>query len=256
MTEKPVALQMFTLREESSKDFIGTLKKVAEIGYEGVEFAGYGGLDASELKTVIDDLGLRAASSHIPLVDMEADFSKIIDDQHRLGSTKIVCPFLPPERRTENHYRELITLLNAFGQTCSKEGITLCYHNHDFELEILSDGRTALQTILDETNPDWVKAEFDIYWLTKAGQNPLDWINRYPNRTPLVHLKDMTTDGEQFFAELGTGGVDIESVLQKGDEANVEWWIVEQDRSKLSPLESIEISMNYLKKRLPHLVKS
>jgi sugar phosphate isomerase/epimerase len=256
MTEKPVALQMFTLREESSKDFIGTLKKVAEIGYEGVEFAGYGGLDVTELKTVIDGLGLRAASSHIPLVDMEKDFSKVIDNQHKLESTKIVCPFLPPERRTEADYRELITLLNTFGQTCSKEGITLCYHNHDFELETLSDGRTALQTILEETNPDWVKAEFDIYWLTKAGEDPLEWIEKYPNRTPLIHLKDMTTDGEQFFAELGTGGVDIDSVLQKGEQANVEWWIVEQDKSKRSPFESVEISMNYLKKRLPHLVKS
>jgi sugar phosphate isomerase/epimerase len=150
----------------------------------------------------------------------------------------------------------LIELLNQFGETCSKEGLTLCYHNHDFELEKLSDGRTALEAILDDTNPDWVKAEFDIYWLTKAGQNPLDWIKRYENRTPLIHLKDMTTDSEQFFAELGTGGVDVEAVLQQGKDANVEWWVVEQDRSKRSPLESIEISMNFLKDHLPHLAKA
>ncbi|MFJ7976867.1 sugar phosphate isomerase/epimerase family protein [Peribacillus sp. JNUCC 23] len=253
MTAIPVALQMFTLREESSKDFTGTLKKVAELGYEGIEFAGYGDLTTTELKVVMDDLGLRAAASHIPLIEMEADLTKIIDDQHRIGSNKLVCPYLPPERRTEEDYRELITLLNRFGDTCSKEGITLCYHNHDFELEKLSDGRTALETIFEETNPEWVKAEFDIYWLTRAGQNPLAWIKQYPNRTPLIHLKDMTTDEERFFAELGTGGVDIESVLEKGEEANVEWWVVEQDRSRRSPLESIEISMKYLKKRLPHL---
>jgi len=256
MSHIPVSLQMFTLREESQQDFIGTLKKVADIGYEGVEFAGYGDLTAKELRQVIDDLGLRASSSHVPLVELEKDLSKVISDQHQLGSTKIVCPYLPPERRSEQDYLKLINLLNQFGETCSKEGLTLCYHNHDFELEKLSDGRTALEAILDDTNPDWVKAEFDIYWLTKAGQNPLDWIQRYENRTPLIHLKDMTTDDEQFFAELGTGGVDIEAVLQQGQAANVEWWVVEQDRSRRSPLESIEISMTYLKDRLPHLAKA
>ncbi|MGM0924296.1 MAG: sugar phosphate isomerase/epimerase family protein [Bacillota bacterium] len=255
MNNIPVALQMFTLREESSKDFTGTLKKVAELGYEGVEFAGYYDLSTPELKAVIDDLGLRAAASHVPLIDLEADLTAVIDNQHRLGSNKIVCPYLPPERRTEEDYRELIRLLNQFGKTCSEEGITLCYHNHDFELNKLSDGRTALETIFEETNPEWVKAEFDIYWLTKAGQNPLDWMKRYTNRTPLIHLKDMTNDEKQFFAELGTGRIDIESVIKKGDEAKVEWWVVEQDRSNLTPLKSIEISMNYLKKQLPHLAQ-
>lgn len=256
MSHIPVSLQMFTLREESQQDFAGTLKKVAAIGYDGVEFAGYGGLAAKELRRVIDDLGLRASSSHVPLLELEAALSRVIDDQHQLGSTKIVCPYLPPERRSEQDYLKLIKLLNQFGETCSKEGLTLCYHNHDFELEKLSDGRTALEAILDDTNPDWVKAEFDIYWLTKAGQNPLDWIKRYENRTPLIHLKDMTTDDEQFFAELGTGGVDVEAVLQQGQAANVEWWVVEQDRSRRSPLESIEISMTYLKDRLAHLAKA
>jgi sugar phosphate isomerase/epimerase len=82
----------------------------------------------------------------------------------------------------------------------------------------------------------------------------VEWIHRYKNRTPLVHLKDMTTDAEQFFAELGTGGVDLETVLNAGEEAGVEWWVVEQDLSRRTPLESIEISMNYLKSKLPHLL--
>ncbi|MBF0705443.1 sugar phosphate isomerase/epimerase [Alkalihalobacillus hwajinpoensis] len=245
MANIPVAVQMYTLREESEKDFIGTLKKISDIGYHGVEFAGYYDMSAKDLKKVMDDLGLMAASSHIPLDKLLEDLSSVIAYQHEIGSTKLVCPFLAPEMRTEEGYSELIRSLNDIGRECSKEGITLCYHNHDFELERLSNGKTALGTILDETNPECVKAEFDIYWLTRAGENPVEWMKRYQDRTPLVHLKDMTTDGEQFFAELGTGGVDLNGVLNQGDVSNVDWWIVEQDKCKRSPLESIEMSMNY-----------
>ncbi|KMM36779.1 sugar phosphate isomerase/epimerase family protein [Guptibacillus hwajinpoensis] len=245
MANIPVAVQMYTLREECEKDFVGTLEKVAEIGYQGVEFAGYYGMLAKDLKKVIDQLGLKAVSSHIPLDSLQEDLLSVIAYQREIGSNKIVCPFIAPEQRTEEGYSELIRSLNDIGQECSKEGITLSYHNHDFELERLRNGKTALETILDETNPEWVKAEFDIYWLTRAGEDPVEWMRRYQDRTPLVHLKDMTTDGEKVFAELGTGGVDLNAVLNQGNASNVEWWIVEQDRCNRSPLESIEISMNY-----------
>lgn len=130
-----------------------------------------------------------------------------------------------------------------------------CYHNHDFELDRLKDGRLALETIFDETSPELVKTELDVYLLAKANQDPAEWLSVYRNRSPLVHLKDMTTDEEQFFAELGTGGVDLESILKMGQEAEVEWWIVEQDASRRAPLESVGISMNYLKTKLPYLAK-
>ncbi|MBT2728905.1 sugar phosphate isomerase/epimerase [Bacillus sp. ISL-75] len=254
MKNIPVAVQMYTLREESEKDFAGTLKKVAELGFDGVEFAGYGGLTAKEVKSLLDELGLRAAASHVPLEQLETKLSQVIEDMKILGSKYIVCPYLMPDRRSEQDYQALISLLNHAGEICRKEGITLCYHNHDFELECLSDGRMALEAIFDDTSIDQVKAELDIYWLTKAGEKPVEWINRYKNRTPLIHLKDMTTDEEQFFAELGTGGVDLEAVLNTGEEAGVEWWVVEQDMSRRTPFESIEISINYLKSKLPHLV--
>jgi sugar phosphate isomerase/epimerase len=250
MTRIPVAVQMFTLREESQKDFAGTLRKVADLGYDGVEFAGYGGLTAKEVKTLLDELGLQAASSHVPLEELANNLAKVIEDQKILGSKYVVCPYLLPENRSEQNYKTLVSVLNHAGEVCQKEGITLLYHNHDFELERLSDGRMALETIFDDTNPEYVKTEFDVYWLTKAGENPVEWINRYHNRTPIVHLKDMTTDGEKFFAELGTGGVDIQAVLNTGSNAGVKWWVVEQDVCRRNPFESIEISINYLKEQL------
>src|SRR5699024_6569009 len=131
----------------------------------------------------------------------------------------------------------------------STEGITHYYQNHDIELDRLADGRIALKAILDDTSPENVQAEFDIYWLAKGNEDPVDWLERYKGRTPLVHLKDMTTDHEQFLAELGTGEVDIDSVLEKGNSNDIKWWVVEQDESRLTPFESIDISINYLKNK-------
>ncbi|NYE08100.1 sugar phosphate isomerase/epimerase [Bacillus niacini] len=250
MSKIPIAVQMYTLREESAKDFTGTLRRVAELGFDGIEFAGFGGLTAKEVKVLLDDLGLKAVSSHIPLEELENNLIQVIEDQKIVGSGFVVCPYIMPERQSEEDYIALISFLNQTGEILRREGITLCYHNHDFELERLSDGRTVLEAIYEGTNSENVKAEFDIYWLTKAGEVPAEWISRYQNRTPLIHLKDMTTDEEQFFAELGTGVVDIESVLRKGEEAGVQWWIIEQDASRLTPFESIEISINYLKRKL------
>lgn len=248
MNQISIALQMYTLRDECAKDFVGTLKKVAALGYHGVEFAGYGDIPAKELRRVMDSLGLRAASSHVPVHDLANNTEQVIEDQQILGSSYVVCPYI--EERTETDYRRLINTLNIAGEKCKKAGISLCYHNHDFELEQLGDGRTALQTILEETNPEWVKAEFDIYWLTFAGEDPVAWMNRYKGRTPIVHLKDMTTDEERFFAELGTGGVDIESVLGLGESSGVDWWIVEQDECRQDPFQCVSESINFLKKQM------
>ncbi|OXS73431.1 sugar phosphate isomerase/epimerase family protein [Domibacillus enclensis] len=250
MNNIPVAVQLFTLREETEKDFAGTLKRVAELGFDGVEFAGFGELSAKEVKALLDEYGLKASSSHVPLDRIQEDIENVIEEQKIIGSRYVVCPYILPEQRSEENYRALLQTLETAGEACRKEGLTLCYHNHDFELEKMADGRTVLETILDETK---TAAEFDIYWLTKAGEQPAEWIKKYAGRTPLVHLKDMTTDDVQFFAELGTGGVDIEAVLETAEATNVEWWVVEQDMTKRTPFESIEMSLDYLKTKLPHL---
>ncbi|MCA0971510.1 sugar phosphate isomerase/epimerase [Halobacillus litoralis] len=239
----PVAAQLYTLRNETAQDFKGTLKQVADLGFDGVEFAGFGGHSAEEVKEMLEEFGLQAASSHVPLADLKNRLDDVIQDQHTIGSSFVVCPYI--EDRTEEDYHALVEDLKGIAKQCQKEGLTLCYHNHDFELENLSDGRTALQTIFEEV-PE-LETEFDIYWLKKAGEEPVEWLEAYRNRSPLVHLKDMTTDEEQFFAELGTGGVDLKSVEEKGKDIGVKWWIVEQDESRRSPIESLEISMAYIK---------
>ncbi|MGV3487563.1 MAG: sugar phosphate isomerase/epimerase family protein [Tuberibacillus sp.] len=249
MTKIPVALQMYTLRRESEKDFLGTLEKVAALGYSGVEFAGYGGLDPQVLKNVLSDNGLIPVSSHVPLHLLENELANVIKDLQALGCPHLVCPWLAPEQRTEAFYAKLIDVLNHVGKNCREQGITFSYHHHDFELATLDNGKKPLEWLMAETNPDWVKVEFDVYWLKKAGEDPVDWLRRFKGRAPLIHLKDMTKDDTQFFAELGTGGVDIDSILNQGEPAGVEWWIVEQDECTGSPLDSVAASMEFLKQK-------
>ncbi|WP_147803255.1 sugar phosphate isomerase/epimerase family protein [Alkalicoccus halolimnae] len=244
MKHIPLAIQLYSLREETEKDFTGTLKKAADLGYEGVEFAGYGGLKASELKKVLEDLGLKAAGTHVQLDDLEQDLDNIIAYQKEINNGHIICPFLPEElRKDKASYEDTAKRLNRVGKVCAEHGMTFSYHNHDFELDS-KEGEVPLHLLLRE---EYVNAELDIYWLQKAGEDPLQWMKQYKKKTKLLHLKDMTTDGRQDFAELGTGGIDLEAVMTQGKEGNLDWFIVEQDVSHIGALKSAEVSINYLK---------
>ncbi|MDQ0338813.1 sugar phosphate isomerase/epimerase [Caldalkalibacillus uzonensis] len=236
------------MREEVKKDFAGTLEKIAAMGYDGVEFAGYWeDYRPTELKKILDNLGLRIAGSHIPLDMLKSDLLQVIEYQQELGNKKIICPYLlPEERKTKEDYLRLAGLFNEIGKKCKEHGITFIYHNHDFELHRFGD-ETGLEILLNETNPEWMQFELDIYWLKKAGEEPLTWLAKYQDRIPLIHLKDMTDDKEEFFAELGTGKIDFKPIINFGRQHSVEWWVVEQDKCKRDPLESIKISISYLK---------
>ncbi|MGM0873832.1 MAG: sugar phosphate isomerase/epimerase family protein [Bacillota bacterium] len=247
-----IAVQLYTLQAECEKDFYGTLEKVAELGFNGVELAGYWGKEAEDLKATLDRLGLTAVSSHVPIEKMEDNLEAELEYLKTIDCKNIVCPYLLEDRRGD--YLQLAKILNKVGERSQQEGILLSYHNHDFELE-KSDGKSYLDILFAETNPEYVKAELDVYWLTLAGEDPLQWMEKYTGRIPLIHLKDMTTDDKRTFAELGTGGVNIEGVLKKSKEAKVQWLVVEQDKCNRSPFESIEISMKYLKETLPKIGK-
>lgn len=245
---KKVGIQLFTLREEAAKDFDRTLEKIADLGYEGVEFAGYfGEYSAGDLKRKMERLGLENAGSHIPYHMIKDDIDSVISYQIEAGSTSIVCPIIPEENRTSKKgYEEVVNVLNHAGEQCNKQGIHFSYHNHAFELEEV-DGIIPLDYILENTNEEWVQAELDVYWLKKAGQDPVEWLKHCKNRMARIHIKDMTTDDEQFFAELGTGGLDVDHIIEQGEQTKAEWFIVEQDKTKRTPFESAAISMEYLK---------
>ncbi|MCS7221718.1 MAG: sugar phosphate isomerase/epimerase [Anaerolineae bacterium] len=248
MSKLPIALQMYTVRDVAEKDFLGTLRQVAQIGYAGVELAGTGDLSARELRAVLDDLGLLVAGSHTPLHTLESDLAGVIEFNQAIGSPHIIIPWVPSERRqTLDGWRQVAASLNEIGQKVRQAGLYLCYHNHAFEFEAF-DGKFALDWLYELTDPELVKAELDTYWIQYAGQDPAAYIRKYAHRLGLLHLKDMEPGDEHMFAEVGEGILNWPAIFQAAEASTARWYVVEQDRSRRSSVESARLSFENLKK--------
>ncbi|MCE5252585.1 sugar phosphate isomerase/epimerase [bacterium] len=244
----PVGLQLYTLRELTEKDFTGTLKKVAAIGYDGVEFAGYGGLSAVELKKLIDDLGLKCAGTHEGFENLEKKLDETIAFNAGIGSSFIICPSMPGEWRDKGAegFKAFGERMNKIGAAVKKAGMQLCYHNHNFEFKKEND-KFLIEYLYETADPELVKAEVDVYWVQFAGENPAAFIRRYGKRCILIHMKDMADDADRSFAPVGTGVLDMKSIVRASKEANAAWFIVEQDRTKRPPLEAVGISLKNMR---------
>jgi sugar phosphate isomerase/epimerase len=243
----PISLQMYTLRDETARDFPGTLRAVADLGYGAVELAGYGGMSAADLRRELDSCGLRVSGAHTPINRLEGDLDTVIAEMKTLGAPYVICPFLPPDRRPDAAgYARLAHTLDSIGAECRKQGVQLAYHHHDFELQRFGD-TTGLHILMNDRDAQNVKAEIDVYWAAIAGFDPAALLREFGSRAPLVHLKDMTAAPERTFAEVGNGTLDILGILAAADEIGAEWLIVEQDRCARPALESIGMSIDYLR---------
>ena len=247
MTKVGVALQLYTVRDQTAKDYVGTLREVAKMGYPGVEIAGGHSFSAAELRRVLDDLGLKVAGSHIGIEKLEEDIDREIEYNLAIGNRDLVCPYLPePRRRDAAGYRATAATLSALGAKCRQRGARLSYHNHSFEF-VRFDGEYGLDILLGSADPAAVNWEADVYWLQHGGVSPADYLRRYSGRIPLVHLKDMLGDATRAFAEVGEGIVDFRSVFAAGEASGAEWYIVEQDICRRPSLESAKLSLEHLK---------
>lgn len=251
---KNVGLQLYTLRSELSKDPDGILKKVAEIGYKEVETFGYAngkffGKTPVEFKSLLSDLGLSTPSGHYMPNNLKKDWNQVVDHAAEAGQKFMMCAFLfPQDRKTADDYKKLGELFNQSGEVCKKAGIQFGYHNHDFEFQPL-DGQLPYDLLLKETDSKLVKMELDLYWATHAGVDPLELFKKNPGRFPLVHLKDMAKTEKREFAEVGTGSIDFQRILDARKLAGIEHYFVEQDAvTKGTPLEAIAISFKNVEK--------
>jgi sugar phosphate isomerase/epimerase len=262
--KKYIGLQLYTVRDAMAKDPAGTLAKVAQIGYNSVEGATYTGnemfygMSGNDFSKVLKDNGLIMPSSHYRLgedgADMKGtilnDWNKAVDDAAALGIKYMICAWLSPaERGTLEHYKKIGGDLNKAGEICKKAGIQLCYHNHDFEF-IQEDGKYPYETLLANTDKDLVKMEMDMYWVTKAKQDPIALINEHPGRFPLWHLKDMDNTPKQMFTEVGNGIIDFKNIFKHASKAGLKYFFVEQDICPGSPFDSITKSITYIKNNL------
>ena len=249
MAQIPVALQLYTVRDVAAEDFVGTVRQVADMGYAGVELAGEtGGMSPAELKSFLDDLGLKRAGSHTGLDLLEGDLQKVIDDNLAVGNPWVVCPWMPEERRQDaDGWRKAAEALTEIGGKVKAAGLQLCYHNHSFEFEQF-EGQTGFDIFYEAADPELVMAEIDTYWVQHGGEDPAATIRRFAGRCPLVHLKDMTDDPEPTFTEVGNGILDFQAIFAASVEAGADWYIVEQDRCDGPSIESARISLENLKK--------
>jgi len=240
----PVALQLYSVRDETAKDFAGTLAKVAAIGYKGVEFAGFGGLTAKQARAELDKLHLEAAGSHEGWESMQKDLSAVIAYNVELGNPYIVCPWAPIQ--DAESVKKFAALFNSWGEKIQENGMEFCYHNHAHEFAKVG-GDYALDLLFKETDPALVEIEFDTCWVTAAGADPVEYIRKYAGRCPLIHLKDMKAGGDKVLTEVGSGVVNIAGIVKESDSVGVEWLVVEQDKGERPTLESAKISYDFLK---------
>jgi len=250
MDQMPIALQLYTVRDETARDFVGTLRRVAQLGYPAVEFAGYGGFSPGQLAALLAESGLRAASTHVSFASLEGDLSRELDYCQAIGCSALVLPSLPSERRSADGVRALTERLNEIGQRCHERGMIFGYHNHDFELA-QSDGTALLDVLLEHTDAPLVSLEFDVYWAAYAGVDPISYLRRWPGRARLIHVKDMAEDRR--FAEVGEGILDMPGICRAAQEAGARWYIVEHDRPQIPALESARRSLENLRSILQAL---
>ena len=262
-----IGLQLYTVRDAMGTDPLGTLQKVARIGYNSVENATYTGtekfygMDAATYKKVLNENGLVANSGHYRLGEEQEkgadvngtilhDWQRAIDDAATVGLKYMVCAYLSTyERGDLDHYKKLADIFNKAGEACKKSGIQFCYHNHDFEFQV-QNGMFPYDILLDKTDKDNVKMEVDLYWIKKAGQDPLALFQKHPGRFPLWHVKDMSKEADQSFAAVGTGIIDFKTIFQHKDQSGMKFFFVEQDKCPGSPFDSITQSYNFIKSNL------
>jgi len=253
---QPLGLQLYSIRKELSENLEQSLEKVAALGYRNLEIYGYDGSifgkPVKEFKTILNNTGLKVVSSHhITGIanktegSLKYGWEKAIENLHFLGAEYMVCAYLLENERTDEIYQSLPELFNKAGEQTKQANIQFAYHNHDFEFRKMGK-QTVYDFILKNTNSNLVKMELDLYWITKAGYEPLDYFEKYPGRFPLWHVKDMAA-GTGDFAAVGSGVIDFKKIFMKKDKAGLKHWLVEQDESKTDIFESLKTSRNYIR---------
>ena len=246
----PIAVQVYSVREEAERDFAGTMKKLGEMGYDGVELAGLYGKSAEEIRDSIKAAGLTAISAHVSYDELAGDLEKTLQDYETIGCRYIVIPWLGEDRRFGAAlYEETIKGIPVIAEGCKKHGMTLLYHNHDFEFAKTPDGTYALDQLYAEVPADVLGAEPDTCWIKVGGPDPSEWLKKYSGRCPLVHVKDFRrkADGVDLLA-LGEGEQDFPTLVKTAKECGAQWLVIEQDDHPYgTPMGDMKKSLNYLK---------
>ena len=264
----PVAIQVFSVRDDAAKDLRATLVKLKEMGYDGVEFAGLYDNAPEDVAKMCKEIGLVPISAHVPYKDMVADPEGVLAQYKTIGCKYVAIPYLTPEDRpgTEN-FGKVIENAKMLGRVAKDMGMQLLYHNHEFEF-LKINGKYALEILYDSVDEDLLKTELDTCWVNVGGEEPAAYVRKFTGRAPVVHLKDFKGEKSENMYELigieskaperpanfefrpvGSGAQCFPEILKASEDAGAEWVVVEQDLPSmgLTPLECAKKSREYLK---------
>jgi sugar phosphate isomerase/epimerase len=230
MKSSQIGVQLYTVREATAQDMVGTLSRLAGIGYGAVEFAGFGNASPRQIRTVLEAEGITAIAAHVQLVDLETRPMQALAECELLGCEWVVVPSVGESwLASVEDVERLAERLNSLGRLCHAEGLKLAFHNHAQEFQAL-EGTTPWEILRHETSPDLVDLELDLYWAAYAGVRPDLALRESPGRIKLVHAKDMADAGPQApDAPVGEGTLPWPEILEAAETAGVSWYIVEQD---------------------------
>ncbi|RAJ02386.1 sugar phosphate isomerase/epimerase [Chitinophaga skermanii] len=267
----PLGLQLYTIREAMEKDLRGTLQRVSSFGYQEVETYGfnygrnkyYWGLEPKAAKQLLDDCNLTTPAGHYDLnfffAPSQADaLKKYVDEciagAHALQQQYIVWPWLAPEYRNIESFKRLANTLNTIGEQIKKGGLQLAYHNHDFEF-IEEKGQIGYDIITQETDPNFVTLELDLYWLSHSSKKKAaEWFKAQPGRFAIFHLKDMDKKDRELHTTMGDGQIDFRAILKDYKLAGVQHMFVEQGNNYIpDAMTNVQRSAQYVKKNFLHI---
>ncbi|WP_165822411.1 sugar phosphate isomerase/epimerase family protein [Paenibacillus montanisoli] len=248
MINHKLAVALFTLRDVLPNRLPEGLKRLKEMGCVGVETGDYFGYTVEEIAEMLKETGMKMVSLHRSLEDFSDPecWERIVKDARLLQTEILVFPGTGPDFTVER-YKKHKELLDATIVKAAENGFRIIMHNHNWEVNTQIDGSNGLDYLLGHGKEDSkALAEFDIYWLAKGGQDPLAFISKYPNRAPILHMKDMTGDERGTYAEVGNGIIDVPAIIAWGEKNGVEWYMVEQDECPGNPWDSVQMSLEYL----------
>lgn len=241
----PIGIQLYTLRTLMARDFDGTLAQVAGIGYREVEFAGYFGRTPAQVRAALAAHGLAAPSTHVALPADDAAWITTLDEARAAGHEWVVIAWLDaPMRRTPDDWKRTADRFNALARRAAEAGIRFAYHNHDFEFTRIGDD-TLFDVLLARTDSHTVGFEMDVYWVTKAGADPMAYLRDHAGRFAMLHLKDATAAPERRMTDVGRGTIDFTRLLARARDQGTSHAFVEHDEPA-DPLASARTSYAYL----------
>ncbi len=244
----PVGLQVYSVRVDAEKDLAGTLAKVAKMGYEGVEFAGWYGHSAQDIRKILDDNGLVCCGSHTPWEDLsDAKLAATIAFNKTIGNKYLICPWLQPkEGDAKQSWLDYAKRFNELAKKVKPDGMQVGYHNHAHDFAPV-DGTTGWDLLAGNTSED-VIMQFDTGNALSGGGDPLVYLKRYPGRATTIHIKEFSKTNPK--ALIGEGEIKWGEVLQLCRKGGTKWYIIEEEKEGLVPLTAVDLSLKNFKKLL------